>query len=46
MRTLSVGIMAVTFVLGVGAVSVLFLVARVIVKLAQDRSINRIGFAI
>jgi hypothetical protein len=46
MRTLSVGMMVVTFVLGVGVVSVLLLLGKVALGLVRDRSRNRIGSAI
>ena len=36
MRTLSVGMMAITFVLGVGIVSLLFIVGKILVEMAQS----------
>lgn len=35
MRTLSVGMMAITFVFGVGIVSLLFILGKMVVEMAQ-----------
>jgi len=36
MRTFSVGMMAITFVLGVGIISLLFVLGRMVVDMAQN----------
>jgi len=36
MRTLSVGMMAITFVFGVGIVSLLFILGKMVVDMAQN----------
>ena len=36
MRTFSVGMMAITFVLGVGVISILFIIGKMLVDMAQD----------
>ncbi|MCJ7642264.1 MAG: hypothetical protein MUO29_10280 [Desulfobacterales bacterium] len=36
MRTLSVGMMAITFVLGVGILSLLFVLGKMLVEMAQN----------
>ena len=44
MRTFSIGMMVITFVLGVGAISVFLLLGKMIWDLVRDGSRNRISY--